>query len=63
MLKILASMAAIAIFTLIIIPTADARWVNPKGGYCPKGTCGKGGHPYAGNAANCSAAHCRSQQK
>jgi hypothetical protein len=63
-----ATAASVMLPTLVLVAdTANAQStagrggmsVNPAGGYCPAGTCNKGGGRFAINAANCSASNCK----
>jgi hypothetical protein len=59
MLRILMLPALVA--TLLLLGEHEAAAQRDQGlrGYCPAGTCGKGGYPYANNPKNCSAANCK----
>ena len=54
---------AFSIWAILEIPALaqqnGTRQNNSSGGYCPAGTCGKGGGSFANNMKNCSAANCR----
>lgn len=55
--------AALAVALVALASTdASARKFNDRGGaagYCPAGTCAKGGGSMANNVKYCSAANCR----
>ena len=56
--KLIFIVAAVVVLMVTQAAAQSRGWVKPDFGYCPPGTCAKGGGTKARNVKNCSAANC-----